>query len=137
VGGDSLTWLLDTHILLWWLADSDELGPERAAALTRPEGSGEPLAIAAISLWEIAKLVEKQRIRLQATVDVVLADIERSPHIRVLPLTASIALESTRLGPRFPRDPADQIIAATCRVHGLRLVTVDERIRDSGTVSCL
>ena len=46
-----------------------------------------------------------------------------------------VARESTRLGGRMRGDPADQQIVATARVHGLRLVTCDERIRRSETVA--
>lgn len=47
-------------------------------------------------------------------------------------LACATAAESVRLGPEFPRDPADQIIAATARCHGLSLVTADEAIRKWG-----
>jgi PIN domain nuclease of toxin-antitoxin system len=53
---------------------------------------------------------------------------------QVLPITAKIAAESVRLGDEFPRDPADQIIAATARCHGLTLMTSDKRIRNWGRV---
>ena len=68
---------------------------------------------------------------MRGSVDVLLSEIENHPRFEVLPITARIALESTRLGPSFHRDPADQLIAAPCRVHGLTLLTADERIRAS------
>ena len=58
---------------------------------------------------------------------------EEHPAVQPLPFDL-IALESTRLGPGFHRDPADQIIAATARVHGLRLLTSDQRIIQSKLV---
>ena len=45
-----------------------------------------------------------------------------------------VAAESARLGRDFPKDPADRIIAATARCHGLRLMTADENIRRWGKV---
>jgi PIN domain nuclease of toxin-antitoxin system len=57
--------------------------------------------------------------------------------INWLPLSPEVALELTRLPARFHRDPADQLIAATARVHDLVLLTADERIRDSGAVRVL
>ena len=50
------------------------------------------------------------------------------PGIRLLDLTPRIALESTRLPAGFHRDPADQIIVATARLHDCPLLTVDARI---------
>lgn len=39
------------------------------------------------------------------------------PGIQLLELTPEIAIESTRLPGEFHRDPADQIIVATARIH--------------------
>lgn len=127
--------LLDTHILLWWLVDSDRLTAAQVAELERAEASGQPLAVAAITLWEMAKLAELGRLNLQTSVDELLEQLETHPGIAVLPMSARVALESTRLGPTFHRDPADQLIAATARVHGLRLVTADSRVRGTNVVS--
>lgn len=134
MGIDALTLLLDTHILLWWLGDLDRLSAVQVRALKQAEAAGETLGVAAVTLWEIAKLAERGRIQLAQTVDVILAAVERHRTITVLPITARIALESTRLGDRLPSDPTDQLIVATARVHGLQLLTADERIRKSGAV---
>lgn len=129
--------LLDTHALLWWLADAGPLSPTQIRALERAETANDPIGVSAITLWELAKLSERGRVQFDQSVDVVLEEIEQHPALSVLPLDARVALESTRLGDRFPSDPADQLIVATARVHGLRLVTADERIRRSGSVSVL
>jgi PIN domain nuclease of toxin-antitoxin system len=54
----------------------------------------------------------------------------RFPGVRLLPLTPEIAVASTQLPGTFHKDPADQIIVATARVHGCPLVTADARILD-------
>lgn len=124
-------------MLLWALLGGDELTRDHREHLERAEQAGEVLAIAAISLWEIAMLVARGRVTMRGSVDVLLGEIENHARFEILPLTARIALESTRLGPSFHRDPADQLIAATCRVHGLTLVTADARIRASAVVAVL
>lgn len=126
--------LLDTHVLLWWLEDVDRLTREQKSRLDRAESAGERIGLSAISLWEIAKLVEKGRVRVKTSVDTLLHDLEIHPRLFICPLTASIALESTRLGSAVPSDPSDQIIVATARVHDLELVTADQRIRSAGVV---
>ena len=52
------------------------------------------------------------------------------PGVVLLELTPEIAIESTRLPGGFHRDPSDQIIVATARVHQCPLVTSDEKIAD-------
>jgi PIN domain nuclease of toxin-antitoxin system len=134
VGGEPLTLLLDTHVLLWWLLDNGQLSAAQTQALERAEASGDRVALASISLWEVAKLIERGRIELRQAPDGLFEDIEAHPRIALLPLTGRIALESTRLGQTFHKDPVDQILTATARVHGLHLVTADERIRQSRVV---
>ena len=127
--------LLDTHVLLWWLDASPEFPEPFRDRIERALQSGEMLGVSAISLWEIAKLFERGRLELDLALDEVLQVVESHPSVRVLPLTAQIAAESTRLGRTFPKDPADQLIAATARCHELRLLTADEGIRRSKVVA--
>ena len=129
-----MTLAFDTHTLVWWLTGHDRLTATQAAALERAEARGDRIGVPAICFWEIAKLIERGRLELEVAADEVFDEIEEHPTIRVLELSPRIALESTRLGPGFHADPADQLIAATARVHGLKLVTSDERIRSSHVV---
>lgn len=129
--------LLDTHIVVWWLTEDRKLSKAHARLLERSEKAGTALGISAITLWEIAKLVERGRIELGLSLDDSLEQLASSALITVLPLTPRIAAESTRLGAKFPTDPADQLIAATARVHGLALLTADQRIIDSRVVAVI
>jgi PIN domain nuclease of toxin-antitoxin system len=130
-----MTLLLDTHIVVWWWLDDPALPGPFGRMLDDAVGSGSTVAVSAISLWEIAMLTSRGQLRVGASVDAFVDDVEGHPAVRILPLTGRIALESTRLGEAFPRDPADRIIAATARCHALRLMTADARIRDSKAVA--
>ena len=129
-----MTLAFDTHTLIWWLTGDRRLTAAQVSALQRAEARGDRIGVPAICFWEFAKLVERGRVELEVPPDEVFEEIEDHPTIRVLELSPRIALESTRLGSGFPGDPADQLIAATARVHGLRLVTSDDRIRSSRVV---
>ncbi len=129
--------LLDTHILIWWRLDSKRLSRGQVRRLQDLENRQEPVAISAITLWEIAILSARGRIEFAEPLESWLQEIEEHALIEVLPLTARIAAESVRLGPDFHNDPADQMIVATARLHGLPLMTADERIRRWGKVSVL
>ncbi|MBI4366749.1 MAG: type II toxin-antitoxin system VapC family toxin [Deltaproteobacteria bacterium] len=126
--------LLDTHILLWWYLDHPSL-PMTVAQRIEASEEHEGLAVSILSLWEIAKLVERGRFRPEFSLDEWFADLENDAGMWVIPLTARVILESTRLGPHFHRDPADQLIVATARCHNLHLATADERISRSGVVA--
>jgi len=88
------------------------------------------IGVSAISLWEIAKLVELGRLELNVPLEKWFEQALDYPGIRVIELTSEIAVESTRLPGEFHRDPADQIIVATARILKCALVTSDERILD-------
>jgi PIN domain nuclease of toxin-antitoxin system len=129
--------VLDTHVVVWWLTGDRKLPKRHLRILEQAERKGSSVGMSAMSLWEIAKLVERGRLSLSVSVDECLAQLEESPAITILPITARIAVESTRLGARFHADPIDQIIAATARTHALTLLTVDDRIIESGVVATL
>ena len=125
--------LLDTHVWIW-------LSLERYKSLSTKSkkviNSADQKWISAISCWELAKLVEKNRIGFSIPT---LTWIRRSLNqydIKVADLSPDIAVESTALR-GFHKDPADQIIAATSRILGIPLVTSDKRILDFSEVDTI
>jgi PIN domain nuclease of toxin-antitoxin system len=118
--------VLDTHIWVWWVHDETKLTNAQLAAIKVNENDG--IGISSISLWEVAKLVERKRLILPCTTIEWFGQALSYPGVRILDLTPDIALESTQLPGEFHRDPADQIIVATARVKGCPLVTSDEKI---------
>lgn len=132
-----MKYLVDTHVVIWWMHDDRKLSTRFARALEKCERTNMSVGLSALSLWEIAKLVERRRLELTRSLDETLRDLDSSSLFEVLPLTARIAAESTRLGGNFPGDPIDQLIAATARCHGLTLMTADQRILASGAVAVL
>jgi PIN domain nuclease of toxin-antitoxin system len=106
--------VLDTHIWVWWVNGSSSLTPRQSQLLSTNESSG--LGVSIISCWEVAKLVEVQRLQLKPDVDQWMDTALRYPGVQLLPLTPEIVIESTRLK-NFHRDPADQLIVATARIH--------------------
>ncbi len=86
------------------------------------------LVLVLFSCWEIAKLVQYERLKLDRPVGPWLAYALAEPGISLLPLDPRIVVESTQLQEPFHRDPADQLIAATARVLECSLMTEDTKI---------
>jgi PIN domain nuclease of toxin-antitoxin system len=118
--------LLDTHIWVWWVHQHVRLRKRHVRWILQNEASG--LGVSVISCWEVAKLVEGNRLALPIPIEEWFDLALTYPGIRLLDLTPQIALESTRLPAGFHRDPADQMIVATARLHGCPLLTVDAKI---------
>ena len=130
-----ISYLLDTHILLWWRTEFRQLSKAQVRVLQKLEEQGQPVGLSAVSLREFAMMIQRRRISVDVPLDAWLNSIESHPLITILPLTAQIAAESVRLGDDFPQNPADQIIVATARCHGLTLITSDQGIRKWGKVN--
>ena len=121
--------LLDTHILLRWIAHSRLLSRDQMRLMNQAERRQELFGVSSISLMELA-LLRANRDWMSSQIEQALIAIEASETIQVLPLTVDIAREVTPLIGLL-RDPSDCVIVATARVHGLRLLTSDQRILDS------
>ncbi|MEX2262225.1 MAG: type II toxin-antitoxin system VapC family toxin [Bryobacteraceae bacterium] len=127
--------LLDTHIVVRWLVNPKRLSRDQTRILTEAVRRRETVAISGITLIEMAILLGDGRLRTKLSMDEVFSELEASPVFRILPLTIDIAKEVSFL--RVLRDPADRVIVATARVHGLRLLTSDRRIIESDVVSAV
>lgn len=120
---------LDTHVLVWWVANDARLARKARSAISRELPDGR-LGIPAICAWEIDMLVVKGRLLLSMDVDRWFEAVQAVHGVAVLPLGIDIALDSTRLPGQFHGDPADRIIVATARAHNAPLISADPRIRD-------
>ena len=94
----------------------------------------EPPALSAISLWEAQMLAAKGRFAPTDGFEAWLRLAASPETVRLLPLDVNVVLELERLPARFHGDPADRVIVATARVHGLRLASRDRHIRHSRVV---
>lgn len=128
--------LLDTHIVIRWLSDPATLSREQSRVLREAMRRQQTVALSAISLLEIALLMDGRDRRVVAQIQQVLDEIELSPTFQILPLTLDIAREVAPLIGLL-RDPSDCVIVATGRVHGLRLLSSDQRILDSNLASTI
>jgi PIN domain nuclease of toxin-antitoxin system len=127
--------IIDTHIWVWWIHNDDQLTEKIREYIKANEEEG--LGVSVFSCWEVAKLVELNKLTLHCPIDEWMDTALTYPGIQVLELTPKIAIESTQLPGEFHRDPADQIIVATARIHDCPLLTVDDKILNYSHVKLL
>ena len=117
--------LLDTHTLLWWQAGSDRLSP-RARRLI---DAAPRLFFSAISVWELAMLVDQARVALDRPTQIWVHDLLSDGIVTLAELTPAIAVAAAQLDD-FTGDHANRIIYATAVQNGLTLVTKDDRLTE-------
>ncbi len=128
--------LVDTHVLVWAAIEPKRLSRSAVSAMRRARSS-DGLALAAISLWELASLFARCRIEAYGTIEASVRQILEAVPVVIKPLTIEIAVLATQFPENYPRDPADRMIGATARSEGLALITQDEAIRSSHLVKTI
>lgn len=121
--------VIDTHILIWFVNGSEKLSKIARETINQSIASGEEIIISAISIWEIAMLINKDRLVLSMDIESWLSNIENIQGFRFVPVDNEIAYKSTQLPGEFHKDPADRMIVATARKLAVPLITADQKIR--------
>jgi PIN domain nuclease of toxin-antitoxin system len=123
--------LLDTHVVIWLAFEPDKLSKRAKEAIRAARAQG-GLAIAAITLLELAWLAEKGRVETALSVETFVRLC--ASKMTVLPITPEIAARAVSLPGSYPKNPQDRLIAATALVEGIELVSHDKLIKKSGMV---
>lgn len=119
--------VLDTHALVWWASGSPALSKKAKTAITR-ELHGGQIIVSAISAWEIAMLVEREKLVLSMDVERWLSTVAEIPAVRFVPLDVEVVVKSVSLPGSLHKDPADRMIVATARKLAAPLVTKDKKL---------
>jgi len=114
--------LLDTHILLWWLADDPSLPARARDSISDP---GTEVLVSAATVWEIA--IKRASGKLDAPDD--LLEALEANAFDTLAITAAHALAAGEL-PAHHADPFDRMLIAQAQAETLTLVSVDARLGD-------
>ncbi|MCP4340963.1 MAG: type II toxin-antitoxin system VapC family toxin, partial [Desulfobulbaceae bacterium] len=84
------------------------------------------LGVATLSFWEVAVLVEKQRLTMQTDLDVWRSDLLQTGLLEVsLPGTTAVLAGQPQL---FHGGPADRLIVVSAIENGSSLITADTKI---------
>ena len=116
--------LLDTHLVLWWLANDSALSVRARELISDPANT---VFVSAVSLWEMWLKVSLGKLEVPLDFDARLA----AEAFENLPLTAA----QTRVVNSLPwhhRDPFDRMLVAQAQLERLVLLTADRQITAYG-----
>jgi PIN domain nuclease of toxin-antitoxin system len=120
-----VSYLLDTHVLLWWMDDAPRLHSGVRDLIINPDHD---IVVSAASIWEAA--IKRAIGKLQFDTSALLQALRRD-RVRLVPITAEHALAAGDL-PRHHDDPFDRMLVAQAAVEGLSIVTHDRRLQQYG-----
>ena len=123
------TWIVDTHVLLWFLTDDSRLSSSARAMI---EGPRNVLLVSVASLWEIA--IKRAKGHLTAPHD--LPDILSERGFGLLAIRPEHAWRVADLPLEDHRDPFDRMLAAQALIEGLPVITTDDAFDAYGVERC-
>jgi PIN domain nuclease of toxin-antitoxin system len=119
--------LLDTCAAIW-LAEDEPLSENAAKTIDQAGKSGTTIYVSPMTAWEIGLLNARGRLAMSTSPKKWFEALLAVPGISLTDLSTEILIASSFLPGDPPRDPADRIIVATAREHGLQLVTRDKAL---------
>ncbi|MEH1998937.1 MAG: type II toxin-antitoxin system VapC family toxin [Nostoc sp.] len=127
----------DTHTLIWYIFDLQRLSEAALTALEQAVNTGNPIYVSAITVIEIAYLVEKGRFAEEVLTRILNALDDPNVGIVLVPLDRNISGAIRQIDRVTVPDMPDRIIAATAFSLGIPLVTRDLRIRALATIKTI
>ena len=124
------TYVVDTHSLIWFIAENYTLSKRGSQILEKAEKAEVEVLIPTIVLAEITYIAQKKKVKI--TVNEVLERIQEGDGFMVVPFDFPIF----QIVLKLPEDWEihDRIIAATARYYGAQLITKDKSLRKSGKI---
>lgn len=116
-----MSFLLDTHILLWFLENDSKLSTQVREVIINPKNI---IFVSAISAWEIS--IKQSLGKLIAPNN--LEEALRFSRLEVLAMKLAHAIKVSDL-PMHHKDPFDRMLIAQALVEGLTIITVDHKFK--------
>ncbi len=113
-------YLLDTHILLWWLSNDQKLAPKIRNLISKPNNH---IIISTVSIWEI--IIKKSLGKLKVPDN--LKEVIIANDFEILPIIEDHALYLENL-PFIHNDPFDRLLISQSIVEDLPFITIDSII---------
>jgi len=125
-----MSYLLDTHILLWMLENDSRLSPSVLALVT---DRANPLFVSVASLFEIAIKTKIGKLDTQRKLTEIADELTQVLAIELLPIQPA-HLDAYEVIPLYDdhRDPFDRLLIATALAEGLTFISEDKRLERYG-----
>jgi len=117
-----MNYLLDTHIILWWLTDPNQIAPKARKIISDRK---QKIYLSSASFWEMA--IKKSIGKLTLPNNIL--EILIQTGFELLPITTQEALSVADL-PLLHMDPFDRMLIMQAKLNDLVFITRDEKLTD-------
>ena len=121
-----MTYLLDTHTLIWALAASDKLSANVRAIL---QDRGNKIVVSTLSFWEISLKRSLRKLALDGVTPEDFVGASLDADFQILPLSSDLCSSFYKLAATHHKDPFDRMLIWQALQQGCSLITVDKNIR--------
>jgi len=129
-----VSFLLDTHALVWSILEPRQLGEKARAAMTDPSSE---VFVSAVSFWEISLKTALGKLKLEGCSPETLLEAAHAQSFQLLPLTPEEASAFHQLPRTAHKDPFDRMLIAQAVTEPLHLLTADVQLKPySSLVLC-
>ena len=115
-----MSYLLDTHTLLWWLEDNPSLSFESKKIISNPNNL---IFVSPVNTWEIT--IKKALGKLETPEDLEQAILDCSFNHLPITIKHTIFVENLE---NHHDDPFDRLLIAQAKIEGLTIITRDNKI---------
>ncbi|MES2204427.1 MAG: type II toxin-antitoxin system VapC family toxin [Pseudomonadota bacterium] len=122
-------YLLDTHVLLWWLTEPNKISNTGQQIIANRNNT---IFISSISFWEMSIKNSLGKLTLPNNI----LTIAKSEGLKILPLQPEEGLSVADL-PNIHQDPFDRILIAQAKYNNLVLITRDKKVQEYPIVTVL
>jgi PIN domain nuclease of toxin-antitoxin system len=120
-----MTYLLDTHILLWFSSGDPRLSRKVKSILLNESNS---ILLSAASIWEMAIKISLDKLVISMPLKDFLREHVQGNNINILDIAINQVLQLESL-PYYHRDPFDRLIIAQAIVEDLPVITADPHFK--------
>ena len=117
-----MSYLLDTHILLWWLFDDPVLNAECREIISNSDNQ---ILVSSASAWEIATKYRIGKLPEAESLVERYAEVLEKAEFTELPVNSVHAIRAGSL-PIAHRDPFDRMIMAQAELEDIPVLTYDK-----------
>ena len=120
-----MTYLLDTHTMLWAISEPEKLSPKVAEIIETPE---KRILVSVVSLWEVSLKYSIGKLSLDGFLPEELPEICEKMDFDVVALQPKICATFHQLAAKHHKDPFDRMLIWQAKNLGFPILSKDEMV---------